>query len=259
MPAITACVHDQIRIVSLMDLNFTAIVARELMKLSDLRGQRIGYAFGSNAHYALLTALSANGVTESEVTLVPMEVDAMPLALDQGRIDAFSAWEPIPSVAAQVYGHKVIHQFLSSGYLYFSRSFAERHPEWVAQLVAAEFRALNWLEQSESHFFRAVSWSAIAIRNFQGRDFDLSRKEMMKLVRSGIHNLWTLPVIPVTDLTEEGHIGRESHFLGTIGKIPRSVPWESIKKCFHWEVGEQVLFAPARYHLNEFDVRGVTK
>ncbi|MBF0140394.1 MAG: ABC transporter substrate-binding protein [Magnetococcales bacterium] len=253
MPVITACVKDQIRVVSLVDIHYVSVVAREFKLLSELQGQRIGYAFGSNAHYALLTALSANGLTEADVTWIPMEVSLMPQALQRGEIDAYGAWEPTPTVSNVVYGHKVIHRAMSVGYLYFSRPFAERYPDRVHLLVAAEIRALNWLQASENNFSRAVTWSTIAIRNLQGRDFALSRRQTLTLAKETIRNLWTLPVIPIDDAKESGHVGRAAAFLRRIGKMASDYPWDEIAKCFHREMGVQILSDPSRYRINEFD------
>ncbi|MBF0128206.1 MAG: ABC transporter substrate-binding protein [Magnetococcales bacterium] len=252
MPTITACVTDQVRVVSLVDLYFTAIVAREAMLLSGLRGRRIGYAFGSNAHHALLTALAGVELSESEVTLVPMEAHAMPLALEQGTIEAFSVWEPIPTLATQRYGHKVVHRFLSSGYLYFSRSFAEGHAEQVAWLVSAEARALNWLELSDDNLERAVGWWEVAARETGGQEFAISRQEATRLARRSLRHLWIMPVIPMDDLSENGRIGRATRFLGGIGKVPSQIDWKTIRACFQREVGERVLAAPLENRLNEF-------
>ncbi|MBF0420333.1 MAG: ABC transporter substrate-binding protein [Magnetococcales bacterium] len=253
MPVITACVKDQIRVASLADIHYVSVVAREFKLLSELRGQRIGYAFGSNAHYALLTALSANGLTEADVTWIPMEVSLMPQALQRGEIDAYGAWEPTPTVSNVVYGHKVIHRAMSVGYLYFSRPFAERYPDRVLLLVAAEIRALNWLQASEYNFSRAVTWSTIAIRNLQGRDFALSRRQTLTLAKETIRNLWTLPVIPANDVKESGHVGRAATFLRHIGKMASDYPWDEIAKCFHREMGVQILSDPSRYRIHEFD------
>lgn len=253
MPVITACVKDQVRVVSLADIHYVSVVAHDFKLLSELRGHRIGYAFGSNAHYALLTALSANGLNEADVTWIPMEVPLMPQALARGDIDAFVAWEPTPTVASVVYGHKVIHRTLSVGYLIFSRPFIERYPERVQLFLAAQIRALNWLQASENNFSEAVSWSSVAIRNLQGGNFALSRRQTLTLAKEAIRNLWTLPIIPVDDVTESGHVGRAVTFLRRIGKIASDYPWEAINECFKREMGIQILSDPSLYRLHEFD------
>ncbi|MEO5327602.1 MAG: NrtA/SsuA/CpmA family ABC transporter substrate-binding protein [Magnetococcus sp. THC-1_WYH] len=253
MPAIWACVADQVRIVSLTDYYFTAIVAPKPVLLPELRGQRIGYALGSNAHYALLSALRANNLTESDVTLVPMEANAMPQALEQGTIDAFSAWEPTPTMATYLHSHHIIHKFLSSGYLYFSHLFAERYPEIIHLIIAAQFRALNWLTASDKNFSQALSWSNATIRQFQGYDFALPTKESLRLGHSSIRHLQAMPVIPEDDLLENGHIGQAVHFLKHIGKLPTDLPWKHVAACFHREDGTKILSAPTQYRLDTFD------
>ncbi|MBF0271589.1 MAG: NrtA/SsuA/CpmA family ABC transporter substrate-binding protein [Magnetococcales bacterium] len=252
MPTITACVSDQVRVVALADLYFSAIVARRSLLLTDLRGRRIGYAFGSNAHHALLTALAAVGLSEAEVTLVPMEVNAMPLALEQGSIDAFSAWEPTPTLATSRYGHKIIHRVLSSGYLYFTRDFSEQHPDRVSELVASEARALNWLERSEDHLARAVGWWEEAAGSMGMRDVESFRHEIIRLVHSSLRHLWIMPVIPLEDLMEEGRIGRAARFLRSIGKVPPGLGWETVRSCFRRDVGEAILAAPIPNRLDVF-------
>lgn len=252
MPAIAACLSDQARSVSLADLHFTAIVARKPLLISDLGGRRIGYAFSSNAHYALLTALSAAGLSESDVTLVPMNVDAMPQALQRGEIDAFSAWEPTPTIATTLYGQTVVHQFLSTGYMYFSPSFADQHPDLVSSLVAAQARALNWLEQSDVNLDRAVGWLEQAIRALVDHDFELPRQDTMQLARQSLRNLGLMPVIPKDDLLEDGRIGRAVRFLSSIGKAPPDLRWPTVRDCFRREVGVAVLAAPVKNRLHQF-------
>ncbi len=124
------------------------------------RGRRIGYAFGSNAHYALLNTLTSAGLDESMLTLVPMEVTEMPKALHEGKIDAFAAWEPTPFITVKQYPETVIiHKSLSSGYMYFKREFFDKHPEIVRLFLAAEIRAINWMNtvmrrRDTTHSFR---------------------------------------------------------------------------------------------------------
>ncbi|MBF0191060.1 MAG: NrtA/SsuA/CpmA family ABC transporter substrate-binding protein [Magnetococcales bacterium] len=252
MPTITACVTDQVRVVALADLYFSAIVARRSLLLTDLRGRRIGYAHGSNAHHALLTALAAVGLSEAEVTLVPMEVNAMPQALEQGTLDAFSAWEPTPTLAVSRYGHTIIHRVLSSGYLYFTRAFAENHPDRLALLVAAEARALNWLERSEDHLAQAVGWWEEAAGRMGMPDVEPFRHEIIRLAHGSLRHLWIMPVIPLEDLTEDGRIGRATRFLRSLGKVPSDLSWETVRSCFRREVGEAILSAPVSNRLDVF-------
>src|SRR5262245_3454406 len=132
LPALKAAAESDVRIVSLMQQGPCSIVAREAMPLEGLRGRRIGYAPGSNAHYTLLRALRDHGVGPRDVRLVPMDVTEMAEALAVGRIDAFSAWEPAPTLALLDHpSFEVLVRTEARGYVYFTRDFFERQPAAV--------------------------------------------------------------------------------------------------------------------------------
>ncbi|MBF0401704.1 MAG: ABC transporter substrate-binding protein [Magnetococcales bacterium] len=256
MPAITACATDQVRVVSLMDRYFTAVVAPTPLLLSDLRGRRIAYAPGSNAHYGLLSALTMANLTPSDVTLVPMEVDIMPIALQQGYIDAFSAWEPTPGLAVDRYGHKIVHRFLSAGYLYFSQAFATQQSASVTAVVAAEIRALRWLAESDDHIIQAIGWTAETIQELIGRRLELSQAEMLRLIRRSLRILWDAPLIPKEIFSATGSIGLATQFLAHTGAIPATLSWAQMIGCFDRTVGEEVLGRPLPHRLNTFTYGG---
>jgi len=159
MPALTAAAKSEAVVTSLIQHGFCSIVAKRHMLMSELRGMRIAYAFGSNAHYALLQALTSAGLTEEDVRMVSLDVNEMPTALEDGRIDAFSAWEPMPTIAITRHtGKAVIHRSITSGFMYFSYAFAERYPETVRQIVASELRAIDWLKQTAENGLEAADW-----------------------------------------------------------------------------------------------------
>jgi len=99
MPTLSAAANFGVHVVALAQQGFCSIVAREEMLMKELRAKRIAYAFGSNAHYALLQSLASAGLREEDVRLIPLDVTEMPSALAEGAIDAFSAWEPTPTIA----------------------------------------------------------------------------------------------------------------------------------------------------------------
>ncbi|MBF0183921.1 MAG: NrtA/SsuA/CpmA family ABC transporter substrate-binding protein [Magnetococcales bacterium] len=253
MPAITACAAERIVIVALLDQNFTSIVAGKTMLPDELRGRRIGYVPGSNAHYALLNTLKAYRIPLADVTLQSMPLQAMAEALAEGRIDAFSAWEPTPALAIKRYKHTVIHRQLTSGYWYFTNAFVQQHPEEVALFLAAELRALHWLTQSDDHLLQAVSWSEAAIRDLTGRTLALAREDIFRLVRRSLHALAVLPLLPEDELQEEGRLGKAVEFLQSLGNIPPGFTWQHMLACLDRSRGEAVLAAQQRYRTLSFD------
>ncbi|MRR34519.1 hypothetical protein EG829_07435, partial [bacterium] len=117
MPTIRTIARTDVRIVGLVKQTFTSVVGRKIVTPGELKGKRIGYAIGSSAHHTLLQALRSAGLSEQDVQLVPLEINEMPQALADRRVDAFSGWEPAPSLArAKVPECRILFKGSSSDY-----------------------------------------------------------------------------------------------------------------------------------------------
>src|SRR5262249_13839219 len=99
LPTLKAAAELDLSVVSLVQEGPRSVVALEGLSLGQLRGHTVAFAPGSNAHYALLHLLRGQAIGTREVRLIPMEVTEMPSALASRRVDAFSAWEPTPTLA----------------------------------------------------------------------------------------------------------------------------------------------------------------
>jgi ABC-type nitrate/sulfonate/bicarbonate transport system substrate-binding protein len=132
-----------------------ALVAREGAgiargNLKDLRGKRIAASFGTINHLYILALLEKAGLTPQEVTLVNTPPPDMTVALLAKGIDAFSAWDPWPIVAARdvpgayevVRGGEVI-SFL--GFNVALRGWVEKNGETVERFLAACAEADKWM------------------------------------------------------------------------------------------------------------------
>ncbi len=260
MPALTAAADSKVLVAALIQQGYCSIVAARPMLVEQLRGRRIGYAFGSNAHYALLAALSSAGLGPGDVRLVPLDVTVMPDALFSGAIDAFSAWEPTPTIALNLSdGPEIIHRRLSPGFLYFARAFADRHPEVVRQIVASELRAIRWMQSRNSNLAQATRWAMQAEQEFTAQPSVLSVEQYMALAKNDVLGIPDcLPAIPQSDLATDGHLSREFEFLQRLGGIPRTVKWEEVQACFDRTVVEHVLTRTQEYRLtvHEYAERG---
>lgn len=62
--------------------------------IKDLAGKKVALVRGSDAHYGMLKALTANGMTEHDVTILSMAPPQQVAALQSGDVDALFAWEP---------------------------------------------------------------------------------------------------------------------------------------------------------------------
>lgn len=174
MPVLKAAAEMDVIIPAMIKQNFTSIVAKENVLLEDLKGKRIGIAYGSTAHYSLLKALAAVDLSERDITLVPLKVNKMGDALAKGKIDAFSAWEPHPTIALARYNDfKIIQRNLSTSYFYMSRRFMAKKPQVARCIVAALIRALRWMAENGRHADLAADWSLAAATRFTGKKYSL--------------------------------------------------------------------------------------
>ena len=254
MPALTIAATLDVVIANMMQRGFTSIVAGRDVLLGGMRGRRIGYGFGSNAHYSLLQALSAVGLDEEDVQLIPMDIGEMPEALHAGDIDAFSAWEPTPTITLNKYKDTVIiYSKLNSGYLYFSKDFAIEHHDAMCQVVAAAIRAISWMQASDENLIRASFWSRKAGEELMGRNLEISDEEIAKLAKEDVIGMKQPCRIPKGDLELMGTLHHEFEFLKSLDKIPATADWDKVQNSFDKRIIEEILANPKKYRLNEFD------
>ena len=250
MPAINAAAEYNVLVAGLIQQGFCSIVARKHMLIRELRGKRIGYGFGSNAHYALLETLLSAGLGESDVHLVSLDVNEMPDALNEGRIDAFSAWEPTPTIALTRFDDQVvIHRSLSLGFLYFSRSFAEWHSEAVRQLVASELRAVYWLTQRRENLTEASRWALEAGGELTGQPRVLSAEQYVVLAERDLLGLSSPPTIPGSALEKGGLLFKEFQFLQELGKVSETAKWDEVRSCFDSTIIDELISDGRKYKL----------
>ena len=252
--ALRAAAASKVTIASLIQLGFCSIVSREQMMIKELAGKRIGYIYGSIAHYALLEALCSMGLSESDVRLVELDPRQMPEALDQGLIEAFAACEPIPSIAlARFTDQVIIYRNRSSGFLYFSRGFAEGHPEAVNQILAAQLRAIIWLRKSEDNLFRAAGWALESMQELTGGPALLSTEQCALLAQKDLLSLTTPVCLPRKDLADGARLFKEFDFLKTLELIPPAAEWDEVRSCFKPQIIENVLANKQKYRCETFE------
>lgn len=119
---------------------------RDITKVEDLRGKKIGVEVGFVDHLLLMEALKAAKMTESDVDIVNTKTHETPQALRSGSVSAIAAWQPNSGYALdQVPGSKAI--FTSANVpgliydlLFVNRSsFARRRADWK-KVVQVWFR-----------------------------------------------------------------------------------------------------------------------
>lgn len=254
MPAVSIAAGHDVTISILIQYGFTSIVAAHPMQVSELRRKRIAYAFGSNAHYTLLSAMASEGLDESDVVLVPMEVSEMPQALASGKIDAFSAWEPAPTIALRGEDNcAIIRKKLSTGYLYFDKSFADNNPEVLRQILASVIRAIRWIRKNEENLFAAFELNYQSEQELKKHEIVLLDAERNKLAKSDILGLITDPIISDELIKKDGGLHKEFEFLRKLRNKWQSLEWEDLQRKFDGRIVVEVLNKSSHYRVGEAD------
>lgn len=253
-PTIAFAANHDILVVGLAKQGFSAIVSKNVSRLEDLKGKRVGVALGTTAHYGLLVALESVKLKETDVTLIPLENNEVGEALAQGRVDAFTAWEPIVSNTLRMHPEfKVMQRFLNNSYLYFSKDFLKTNPEVAELLVAAYVRALRWMRQNDANLMQAVGWNLASGERLLGKPTGLSPQDVARTTVDDILKIARSPSVPRQDLTENGSIRRIFAFLQKQGKIQADIPWEKIAASFDRTLLDKVLADPKKYQLFEYN------
>lgn len=74
---------------------FDVVATNEIKTIGDLKGKKVGYAQGTNAHYYLSKALEQAGLKFSDVTAVSLTPTDFVTSLANGSLDAFVWTEPV--------------------------------------------------------------------------------------------------------------------------------------------------------------------
>ena len=120
--------------------------------IKDLKGQKVGVEVGLVEHLLLLQALKENGLTQSDVTLVPTPTNNTPQTLASGQVAAVGAWYPVSGQALQqVAGaKKLFTSAQAKGLIYdvleVSRgSLSQRRDDW-AKVARVYYRCVDYLQ-----------------------------------------------------------------------------------------------------------------
>lgn len=252
MPAITAAATAHVWIVGLAKQASTAIVAKENIRVQDLAGKRIGYVEASSAHHTLLRGLASAGIRETQVTLVPLETDEMPNALERGSIDAFAAWEPAPTIAlGKTDKNRIVLRGVSTDYFVIERDFAQRSPQAALQLVAGFLRAIEWMRRSQSNVEKAARWALADSAAFSGKPATISVPQVVSIVRREILDIPSAPVI--LSNTDAPPLKNEYQFLTELGKLPLGGKWENVEAALTYDGLARVVTEARAFQIYTFD------
>lgn len=252
MPAIRLVSNDGVEIVSLIQEGPISIISKNVQEIQDLRNKKIGYAFGSNAHYYLVNTLLTNGVSLDSVQLISMDIIEMTPALANGEIDAFAAWEPTPTLALESNSDFIVtHQGRSLGFIYIKEKLIEENLDVVYQVLAAEIRAIHWLKASDHNIAKAIFWANEESLKLQPNATLIDPEVMLELVKQDLPGklIKEYPRINHELVMDEGFLETEYLLLKSLGLVPDDSDWSDIVSSINLEILETVISSPGEYQL----------
>jgi ABC-type nitrate/sulfonate/bicarbonate transport system substrate-binding protein len=135
---------DDIKILSHKDSN--------VVTTTDLAGKKIGVVRGSASEYFLSVLTALNGSSPDNMELISLHAEEMPEALQSGRVQVTSCWEPfcyrtmkLMDLRASVLPTKGLNQLTFN--LLSKKDYADAHQETVYQVLASLKQAIQHISQ----------------------------------------------------------------------------------------------------------------
>lgn len=123
---------------------------RGIAAVTDLRGHRVGVAPGTSGQYFLHVMLSDVGLTEADLTVVPLPTAEQAAALTAGQVDAVAAFAPYSSQCRLALGDAARSfsagiRYTGYGSLVTRRDFPGRRPAATLRLLRTLDRTISWM------------------------------------------------------------------------------------------------------------------
>lgn len=254
LPVITAAAKAEVIVTAQTKTSFASVVARNLLSMDQLKGRRIGYAPGSSAHQTLLHGMALHNLSEKDVKLVSMAINQMIPAIQKGTIDAFAAWEPTPTLAMEkIKDLTVPYRNLTQSYLYFSKGFADVHPELTKIGTAANVRAVRWMSKDSANSLKACQWQIELVAEFSKDVPPTTTNQCQSILRRDLLDPLPMATIAPESLRENGIVVRQISFLRQINILNSDTDPVKILKSFKPDILQEILHDKDKWKINEFD------
>lgn len=150
-----------------------------IKSVADLKGKRVAATRGTDPYIFLLRALDQAGLSEKDITLIPLQHPDGRAALEKGDVDAWAGLDPHMAKAELESGAKLFYRnpdFNSYGVLNVRAEFAQQHPQLVDQVLAAYEQARRWAQQHPDELKKTLATAAklseaVAARQLERTDF----------------------------------------------------------------------------------------
>jgi len=135
---------------------------RDIVRPSDLAGKKVGVTIGSNGEFVFDFVLLLNKVARDDVEVVHVRPAEMVAAIESGRVDAVTTWNPNKFIALQTLAENGV-SFSSEGHyapsfiVSGSRDFIEREPDLVERFVRALHKSTLFIQKNPEESFRIAA------------------------------------------------------------------------------------------------------
>jgi NitT/TauT family transport system substrate-binding protein len=115
---------------------------------ADLKGKRIGMAYGSFGHFFIMSGLAKYGLTRDDITVVNVNVDGIAQALKDGKIDAGHTYDPFAAQAIKDGAHVIFTSADTPGaiddIMAFQQSIIDKRPDDVKTILRVMQEAMAY-------------------------------------------------------------------------------------------------------------------
>lgn len=233
MPTLRMAAQGSITIFSLFHKGSVALVSRDLYRVKDLKHKHIAFPSGSIAHIYLLQLLKKNGMSIDDIQPVPMDTRDMFEAAKVGDLDAFTTFEPMPTVYTRIDPtlHVINRSFSTYGFLGMRKEYAARHQQAIRALIVAQFRAIAWLQELDRNVNRASRWVAQESAKVMPLPLGSHIAELDGLCAEDLlGNIDTYETVMDREiLADNGELRRKFEFLRQEGFIQQDKTWNDVR------------------------------
>jgi len=132
----------------------------------DLRGKTIATRFGTGAESVIRKYYDQNGYSWDDFKYVNLKIEDMSAALEQGQIDAFTAWEPTPAIAEAKGIGRVMRTYgdvsLVPVCLHTTKKYAAGHENEIVHFLAAHLDKAELIKNNPKEAAQIASDAASA-------------------------------------------------------------------------------------------------
>ena len=130
----------------------------------DLKGKKVATRFGTGAEGVLRRFFAREGYKWEDFQWVNLKVEDMISALEQGQIEAFTAWEPTPAIAEAKGIGRVLRTYgdvaLVPASIHTTKDFAYKHRDLIVRFLAAQLDKADMIKNNPEKAARIAAEAA---------------------------------------------------------------------------------------------------